>query len=51
MGLLDTHLRGIESAIKNYSAGYAHDGTYLNKIADIIKSIGAESLIRIKRSL
>lgn len=51
MGLLDTHLRGIESAIKNYSSGYAHDGTYLTKIAEIIKSIGAESPIRIKRSV
>jgi flagellum-specific peptidoglycan hydrolase FlgJ len=49
--MLDTHLRGIESAIKNYSAGYAHDGTYLTKIAEIIKSIGAESPIRIKRSV
>ncbi len=41
MALLDTHLRGIETAIKNYSAGYAHDGTHLAKIAEIIKSIGA----------
>lgn len=50
IGNLDSLFKNIEGVVKNYSAGYAHDATYYLKVTDIIKSIGAESPMRIKRN-
>ena len=51
LALMETHLKGLEAAIRNYSGGFVHDGSLSLKITEVIRGIGPETPIRTKRGL